>query len=213
MRQTIIKKCVDPKILVITPLRIGDKVSHQTKVSINRNKTPFVHVIYEDDNNPALNTSNAYEWYRKEYGKVPPYMIKIDNDLDCSRGMIDKMYNILENVSLEIAYAYCSFEFVGHIQYKFPVQQFNETRLRSNNYISSCSLLRTDALDDVGGFIVDNKYNGLLDWALWLKLLNKNYIGTPCEGYFSAQSSPTSVSSWPNGNYKQVHSQVTKDFC
>jgi hypothetical protein len=38
----LIKDCKNPEILVITPLRVSDKISKETKISIKRNKVNFI---------------------------------------------------------------------------------------------------------------------------------------------------------------------------
>ena len=70
----IIQKVINPKILVITPLKINDKISKETKISIKRNNTPFDWISYENKHNPAKNTALALFEYEKLY-QVPNYII------------------------------------------------------------------------------------------------------------------------------------------
>lgn len=212
----MIKKIVKhhkPEILVITPLKKGDKILKETKKSIKRNKTPFEWISYMGDNNPYKNVSIAYKQYRKDNNGVPPYVIKIDNDIVASRYMLDNMYRKLKESDKHIAYAYSSFEFQGHINIKFNLRKFDPQSLLKQNYISSCSLIKTKILDETGGFPVDDKYYRLLDWVHWLKLLDKNYIGVPVEkAHFVAKSSENDVSCGSNEDYKEKYNRVYNDI-
>ena len=211
-RLKIVKKCNKPEVLVITPLKKGDKISKETKKSIKRNKVPFEWISLCENNNPAKNTSIAYKKWKKNNGDVP-FVLKIDNDITASRGMIDKLYNALKESSDEFAYAYCAFEFVGSINVKFPLRPFNSEFIKKQNYISSCSLIKTHLLNKIGGFVIDDDYFGLLDWALWLKFLNNGYKGLPVNNtFFSAYASPNSVSCWQNRNYFEIRNKVLKNF-
>lgn len=205
-----------PKILVITPLKSGDKISKVTKKTIKRNKTPFVWISYMGDDNPAENTRLAYNQYRHN-NDLPPYVIKIDNDITASRGMLDRMYKTLvESMYLSdgyYAYAYCGFEFTGAIENKFPLRKFDHKMLMKQNYISFNSLIDTEALNKVGGFVTDNKGFRLLDWALWLRFLRYGYMGIPVEGaYFTAHASKSSISAGSTNDYVQKYQWVNKNF-
>ena len=62
--------------------------------------------------------------------------------------------------------------------------------------------MKSKALQEVGGWVTDDRGFRLLDWALWLKLLNKGYIGTPTDkASFVAISKPSSVSNRGNEDY------------
>ncbi len=212
-RLRTIVKCKNPEILLITPLKIGDKVSKETKKSIKRNKTPIEWVSYQDIYNPAMNTKMAYDRWVYDNGSVP-YVMKIDNDITASRGMIDKLYNGLKSQPHSVAYSYCSFEFTGCIKVKFSLRKFDEILLKKQNYISSCSLIDTSKLREIGGFVTDDNYKGLLDWCLWLKFLKNGYKGQPVQSaHFSAHASVKSVSCWPGGGYMETRKKVINDFC
>jgi hypothetical protein len=208
-----IVKCKDPEVLVITPLSPGSKVSRDTKKSIKRNRTPFEWVSYMGDGNPYKNTQIAYKQYRRDHGGVPKYVLKVDNDITASRYWIDKMYNTLESSEPNVSYAYTSFEFTGCVSIKFPTMQFNPQRLIQSNYISSCSLVKTQLLDQTGGFVIDDKYFRLLDWCLWLQFLKYGFIGTPVENaHFVAYAGPKSVSCRGQEDYSEKYQYVKRDF-
>ena len=213
MIKKIVKCNKKPEILAITPLSPGDRISIDTKKSVKRNRTPFVWISYMGKNNPYKNVDIAYKQYRRENGVVPKYVIKIDNDIKVSKHWLDKMYKALESGKPEIAYSYTSFEFTGAINIKFPLRKFDPDYLLKMNYISSCSLVKTQLLDQIGGFVTDDKYFRLLDWALWLKFLRFGFIGQPVENaHFCAYASPTSVSCRSAEDYKEKALAIKEDF-
>lgn len=207
----------DPHILIITPLKEGAKVSKQTKKTIKRTKTPYTWITYMGKGNPAYNTNKGLKEYRKNYDKMPHYVIKLDNDVTASRGMLDKMYNALERQSImstyRAGYAYCAFKFEGAVNVAFGADPFNIERLLQHNYISFNSLIVWEALRQSGGFVTDDKYFRLLDWALWLKMYSYGYLGLPVHDCsFVAYASPNSVSARGQADYEIRHKAVTEDF-
>lgn len=207
----LIKNCKNPEILVITPLRVSDKISKETKISIKRNKVNFIWYSYSSNNNVAKNFSLALNEI-KQIISLPKYTIKIDNDTEWNRNTLDKLYNELEKSDKNVAYSYCGFEYYGSINYKFPVSSFDSNRLRQNNYISSNSLFKTKVLEDIP-LITDDKYKRLLDWATYLNLLNHGYIGVPSDGYFKAKSSKNSISAGSQEDFQIKRERVINDFC
>jgi hypothetical protein len=164
------------------------------------------------DGNPCKNTQKAFNIYRGD-NTIPPYVIKIDNDITASRGMLDEMFLTLEKSSKNEAYCYCSFEFQGYINLGFPAIPFDPDKLRANNYISSCSLINTKRLLEVGMWVTDDKGFRLLDWALWLRFLKRNYIGVPTpKASFVATTSESSVSSRGILDYQDKRKWVLENF-
>ena len=214
MIKKIVRCNTQPEILVITPLSTGDKISGATKKSIKRNRTPFDWISYMGDHNPYHNTKIAYKQYRRDHGTVPKYVIKVDNDITARKHWLDKMYNSLETCSCpDVAYSYTSFEFTGAINVTFPLSPFSSIRLLRSNYISSCSLVKTQLLDQIGGFVTDDKYFRLLDWCLWLKFLKFGFIGQPVSNtHFSAFAKATSVSCRSREDYQTKVKAVKSDF-
>ena len=205
--------CKNPEILVITPLKRGDKVSIETKKTLKRCKVPFTWISYMGDGNPYKNMVTPYKWYRKDKGGLPPYVIKIDNDLTCQRGMLDKLYVALEEAHKSSAYAYCCFRYRGTVNADFDDIHFSVDRLIQQNYISSCSLIRTKTLEETGSWVTNDKYFRLLDWALWLQFLRRGYIGEFVnDTSFTAYAGPKTVSSGSNQDYQIKHRAVIQDF-
>lgn len=201
----------NPEILIITPLRPTDKISKETKVSVKRNNTPFIWYSYSGEGNVMENFLQGKEKAGEELEKLPSYTIKIDNDTEWSRNTLDKMYSTLIKHPFAF-YCYCSFEYVGATNAKFPAIPFDPERLKKANYISSNTLFLTKILDEVPP-PTDDYYQRLLDWAYYLKLLSHEYKGVPCpDGYFVAKSSEDSVSSRGIEDYKIKHKRVVQDF-
>lgn len=201
----------EPDFCIITPLKPGDKISKETKVSIKRNSKNFIWATYESDNNVAKNFKLGLEELSKKI-KLPKYTIKIDNDTVWNRNTLDRMVNTLEKSELYFAYCYCSFEYKGSVNAKFPAVEFNGNRLIHSNYISSNSMFRTNILQEFP-IIDDDKYKRLLDWAYYLHLMRNKLIGIPVEnGYFVAQASEDSISAGSTEDYKIKYKRVFDDF-
>lgn len=201
----------DPKseVLCVTPLLPGHKIRKETKIGIKRNDIPLSWISYEGQNNIPTNVSKGIAEYHKE----PKFVIIIDRDIDPSRNMIKNMYDLLVKTPNQIAYCYCNFEFKGSINAKFVNIPYDPLRLLKSNYISSNSLIKYDKLKEIGGFITDNKYRRLLDWALWLKFLSSGYYGVLCtKSYFIAPTDERSVSAGSQEEYRQKYQLVHRDF-
>lgn len=203
------------ELLIITPLKYGDKVSEETKKTVGLNSIDYEWVTIENDGNPAYNTSLGYEIWNSNNSKrkKPKYIMKLDNDISSDKPFIDILVKSLNNSNNNEAYAYCGFEFTGAITAKFPAIKFDAYRLIQSNYISFNSIIKREILDLIGGFITDDKYFRLLDWALWLKLLKNGYIGKPSfDVSFTAHASKNSVSAGSIDDYKIKHKAVYDDF-
>lgn len=208
----IIKQDKKSKVLVITPLLPGHKVSKDTKRTIKRNETPFSWISYESENNIPTNVQNGLNEFRKS-NKLPPYILPLDNDIILGRGMIDRIVVAMEMLPRNVAYVYANFEFKGRINKKFPAQAFDINKLVLNNYISSNSLIRLESLDSIGGFVTDDKYKRLLDWALWLKFYSYGYIGMPCPiANFIAISKENDISAGSYDDFRNKRSRIMEDF-
>lgn len=212
MIKTVIP-CKNPEILVITPLKKGDKISPETKKTLKRCKVPFAWISYMGEGNPYKNMVAPYRWYRKENDGLPPYVIKIDNDLTCKRGMLDKLYKALVESDRKVGYSYCCFRYRGVVNADFDDIPFSVDRLIQANFISSCSLMKTKVLDETGSFVTDDKYFRLLDWALWLQFLRRGYIGefVP-DTSFTAYAGKNTVSVRSQEDYREKHIRVVNDF-
>ena len=206
----IIKESKDPKILVVTPLLPGHKISKETKKTIKRNDIPFTWITSTGNNNIPTNLKLGLEWY----GDLPPYYFMLDNDVILGRHLLDRLYEKLDNSKYNVAFSYASFRFKGYMNYKFPAIPFDINRLlQQHNYISSNSLFSTDITMKVG-LVTDNKYQRLLDHCFLLKLFYNGYIGIPCpEANFIAIASKESISAGSKLEYNIKRKLVIEDFC
>jgi hypothetical protein len=208
----IVKTVKNPQILVVTPLLPEHKISKETKISVKRNKTPFFWIASEGQNNIPTNALNGIEWFKSKYGKLPPFYIMIDRDIEMGRGMLDKLYDKLKNKPENIGYCYASFGFRGHINRDFPAEPFDINRLLQSNYISSNSMFRTNVVETVG-LVTDDKYKRLLDWAFLIKCFSQGFIGIPePRAGFIAHSTEKDISAGSDEDYKVKYMRVFEDF-
>jgi cellulose synthase/poly-beta-1,6-N-acetylglucosamine synthase-like glycosyltransferase len=149
----IVKQCEHPKLLVITPLRLSDKISDKTLSSISNNKVPFTWISFSGEGNPYKNFDLGLKIYEMNYS-LPDYIIKMDNDIIAKDGMLDKMVACLDGSSENVGYAYCAFRFTGAIEVSFGARPFNRVDLTKYNYISSISMMKTEILKKIG-FVIN----------------------------------------------------------
>ena len=208
----VIRKLKSPKYLVITPLKTGDKISKKTKKGVKRNKLSFDWLSYESFCNIPTNTTLALEQYRKE--RDVEYVIKVDNDITMDNGLLDEMYYVLKNSGDDVGYVYCGFSFIHELGMKTTFnKEFNVSDLLQHNYISSNSMIKVNALDKVGGFVTDEKYERLLDWALWLRFLYYGYRGIRIDTKrFETPLNMNGVSSRGHNDYQIKRGRVIHDF-
>lgn len=208
----MIKKIVDyknPKYGIITPLKSGDKISKITKITVKRNKLPFVWYYIEDKLNRPKNLMKAINTLKDE---LPNYLFLLDNDIELSRRCIDNLYNVLNNSRNDVAYSYCGFEYKGQVNQKFPAIPFDANKLRQSNYISSNSMFKKEILLNIP-LVTDDKMVRLLDWAYLLKLLNNGYIGEPdYKSYFTAHTDKKGISARNQDDYKKKYLMVYERF-
>ena len=201
-----------PEVVVVTPLLPGHKISRETKVTIKRNKIPFIWIKSIGKNNIPKNVSLGVEHIIPKYHSIN-YVLPLDRDIVLGRGMIDKMYISIKNSPPHIGYTYASFEFKGVVNKAFPAEPFNINKLVTTNYISSNSMIKLTALGEIDGFVVGEKYKRLLDWCMWLKMYDKGIYGLPCpNASFIAISSASDISAGSNEEYKIKAKHVFNDF-
>jgi hypothetical protein len=200
-------------VLVVTPLLKGHKISKETKKTIKRNKTPIVWVTSEGNNNIPTNIQNGINFWKMEGNKLPTYLLPLDNDIILGRYMIDRLVKKIDTTDDNVAYAYASFEYKGHINKRFSAVPFNTQNLLRSNFISSNSLIKINHLTAVGGMVMDDKYKRLLDYCLWLKFLYNGQVGIPCpEAKFIAVSSKDDISAGTSDDYQLKYQRVLQDF-
>lgn len=209
-----IRKAKTPKYLIITPLKEGDKISKETRETVNLNRLQFDWISYEANNNIPKNTQLALNEYEKLYKRVD-YIIKIDNDINMQSKLLDHMFNYLKKSKDNIAYVYCPFSYIlDNGQYISFKGKFDVERLIHQNWISSNSMIKRESLERVGGFVIDSQYERLLDWCLWLKFAYYNLSGMMIDSKsFTTPLNKNNVSARGEEDYKVKFRRVRRDFC
>jgi hypothetical protein len=205
---------------VITPLFEGHEISNETKQSIKRNdSTSYTWISFTGLGKHAFNVQRGLEEYitlSEKYPKkyiIPEYMMILDRDIILGRYYIDRMLECIKGTPDNIGFVYSPFEYKGYINIKFPVINYDINRLMMGNYISSNSLYKLKMVRDVGGFITDEKYHRLSDWAFFLKAYKNGYVGKSCaNAFFTAISTENDISAGSKEEYNKTRVEVYKDF-
>jgi hypothetical protein len=202
----------NPEILVVTPLLPEHGVSGVTKKTLKRNNVPFYWVSSAGKNNIPTNALQGIEYYKKKFGKLPPYYMMIDRDIEAGRGLLDRLHYKLEKSNANIGYCYATFEFRGHINHQFPAMPFDINRLVMGNYISSNTMFKSHVIQEVG-LVTDDQYKRLLDYAFLLKCFRMGFMGVPePKAYFIAHSTKNDISAGSNEDYRLKYKRVFDDF-
>ena len=106
---------------------------------------------------------------------------------------LELMIKKLEN-NLNKAYCYSSFKYGWK---KFKCGEFDKNKLKNNNYISTMSMIRREALEkikDNGPW--DKSLKKFQDWDLWLMMLENNLTGIWINKVLWKVKGRGSISSW-----------------
>lgn len=208
----IIQEVKNPEILVVTPLLPGHKLSGITKKTLKRNKVPFTWISSEGNQNIPKNALEGILWYKNNKGKLPPYYMMIDRDIEAGRGLLDRLYERLKDTGLNVGFAYATFQFKGHVNADFPAIPYDINRLIKSNYISSNSMWKSSVIEHVG-LVTNDKYKRLLDWAFLLKAFRYGYVGVPeHKAWFIAHSTKDDISAGDANDYQKKYKKVWQDF-
>ena len=206
-----IKEVKFPRFTIITPLKKIDEIPEETINNIISSvSSPFNWYSYSANNNVANNFDLGIKEVDKR-GQLAEYVIKIDNDTLWNIHTLDYMCETLDDSEPYISYSYCGFEYYSAFNLKFPGIEFDERKMRNNNYISSNSMFKSSVIKKIS-LVTDDKYVRLLDWAYYLKLLKYGYYGKLSKGYFKARASKNSISSGSVDDFHKKRSLVMKDF-
>lgn len=107
-----------------------------------------------------------------------PFLFFCDDDVILEPNALSTLLAALEAQlgAAKVAYAYCDYAYVNHPTRKTGIHTagpFDANRLRQANFVSTMSVLRTNAFS---GF--DPSLQRLQDYDLWLTLLERGLIGT-----------------------------------
>ena len=208
----IIQKTKDAEIVVLTPLRTTDSICKELKKGLKKNRVPYDWVSYASEANCPSNANLAFDNYLHEFKKVPPYIIKLDNDIEPDAHLLDNLWETLKKSSDNVAYAYCAFEIYGVKNLKFPAKEFSIKEMLIQNYISSNSLIKWKPFRIINGFNCNKSMERLCDWAMWLNLLDKGYIGTPSPGFFKTELKESGIGNRGLEDYYSKYRLILKEL-
>ncbi len=161
----------------------------------------------------ATNVQAGLDEYKKQFKSFPPYIQILDRDIILGRNFLDKMLSTIEKTDGNIGFVYSPFEYKGYINVTFPPRVYDINFLMNNNYISSNSLYKSEAIERVGGFVTDIRIHRLSDWAMWLKMYKFGYIGQLCpNAFFTAISSPSDISAGGQEEYLTTKKLIIEEF-
>ena len=213
-------------ISVIIPVYNNHKQLEKCLASLERQNFKDFEVIVVDDGSirprgfeflvPNFQFSPIF-FYRIKHGGAPKarnfgfeksrgeFVLFCDADMELREDCLEKMIKILKN-NPDKAYAYSDFKY-GFKKFKF--WQFDAVKLKKNNYINTCSLLRRK--DFINW---DEKLNRFQDWDLWLSLLEKGKIGVYIpEVLLKADAKSGKISQWlPRFLYKFPWLKKVKEY-
>jgi len=168
-------------LLICSPLRLGEKINSICKpVLLAQKNIKFVWTSFASKGNASYNRMKCYNRTKQQYPDHSfKYVIFIDRDiLWVYEKALNEMLTTLENSGPEIAFSYCSFKYIGDIQHSFYADEFNLRRLLQNgNYISTMSMIKISAFNQIGGFDVSLKR--FQDWDLWIRFGLNFFEGLP----------------------------------
>ena len=116
----------------------------------------------------ARNTGFAYA----KYG-LPKYTLFCDADVVWKPHAFETFVRTLEQ-NPECSYAYGDYDRHGLFNGTFYAGTFHEDRMKTMNFVTTMSMIRTLDLPDPP-FVEDERR--LQDWSLWLRLLNAGHKG------------------------------------
>jgi glycosyltransferase involved in cell wall biosynthesis len=191
-------------ISVIIPVYNNYKELSKCLKSLEEQTFSDFEVILVDDGSDKkeiLSKSNLdIQFFKIEHGGAPnarnygfkkskgEFVLFCDSDMELKSNCLEKMYNAL-NSSPDKSYVYSDFKY-GLKPFKFF--EFDASKLKENNFVNTCSLLRRD---DFLGF--DETLERFQDWDLWLSLseIDKTGVYIP-EILFKANTSSGRISNW-----------------
>jgi hypothetical protein len=212
----IVRNDKNSQILVITPLLKNEKVEHKisrdTENSIKRNDVPFIWVTYSGAGKHATNIQNLLDAYQNKY-PIPPYIQVLDCDIILGRHFLDRMYEKIIKSKDDVGFVYSPFQYQGHVNISFPPMKYDIEKLVMGNYISSNSLYKYEAIKAVKGFVTQEIYHRLSDWAMFLKMYYYGYIGELCESTsFVAISTKDDISAGTSEEFLRTKNLIHEDF-
>lgn len=158
-----------PEITVVIPVAKGDTPALALR-TLQQQTLQAVRIIVEQDRGGGCNATRNLGFAKAD----TEFVINSDCDIEWRPTALQTLYDTLQAHS-EASYAYGSYGMEGKIQCD---QVFNAARLRRTNFISSMSLIRRQDLPSPTPW--NPEIRRLMDWDLWLTLLEHGRIGVYC---------------------------------
>ncbi len=153
-------------ITVVIPCRESENPYTTLRSLAKQTLQPAAIVVVHDEGKGA-------NWARNRGFEMvkTPYVLFSDNDIEWEPDALANLYNSLR-MHATARYAYGWYEMDGQ---RVNAIEFSAKVLRTNNYISTMSLIRAK---DFPGF--DETLQRLQDWDLWLTMLERGKVGVYC---------------------------------
>lgn len=104
------------------------------------------------------------------------YVLFLDADDRLTPNAVSLLMTALGSAGSETAYAYGQMRYFGLRNDLFASHDFDPQRLAKSNYICATTLIRRQALVDIGGY--DNCFRSLReDWELYVRFWHNGYSG------------------------------------
>lgn len=129
------------------------------------------------------------------------YYMFLDDDLVLEPTLLEDLYNALQS---EHSIAYCNFDRRGCVTGVHKSGEWDVEKLKKNNYISNCSMVRAKDFTRW-----DESIHRLKDWDAWLTMAEGGKIGVFVnKKLFTVYYSDDSIS--VGGGFAEAHALVSK---
>jgi len=153
-------------ISIVVSLREDDSLQATINSLANQTFKDFVVILSRDEGKGSNYARN------KGFKQVnTEFVLFSDNDIDWRKNAIEVLYKTLKD-NPDKSYSYGTYLIEGK---KYCWEEFNLPLLKTRNYISTMSLIRSK---DFTGF--DEKIVRLQDWDLWLAMSEQGKTGIHC---------------------------------
>jgi len=164
--QSILESSVNGELVSIIIPTISNKKPVCLK-SIKKQTYRNIEVIIQKDLKRKGASWARNRGFKKAKGK---FVFFCDDDIELKENIIEIMVNKLRNSSH--SFCYCNYKKTGLMTGKQTAREWNYSKLKESNYISTMSLIKTK---DFPGF--DETLERFQDWDLWLTMAENGKTG------------------------------------
>lgn len=107
------------------------------------------------------------------------FILFVDGDDKLAPDYIEKMAHVMRDPRVAIAYPDIQYFGRHNVRRADTLEQFDRDSLCKANWITSCSLIRRLALQQVGGW--DPAIRTLMDWHLWLRITGLGWLAAKAD--------------------------------